>query len=125
MTRDEVQKWLDSYIAAWRSNDPGEIGALFSSEAVYSFRPTVEEEHSVTGRDQIVARWLKTPEDPATWDASYEPYAVEGQKAVAVGWTSYEPQGDDGAKFYDNAFLLRFDEAGACAEFREFYFSRS
>ncbi len=117
-----MQEWLDSYVAAWRSNDAGEIGALFSREAVYSFRPWIEEEHSLTGRDRIVASWLETPEDPSTWDAHYEPYAVEGNKAVAIGWSSYEPEGDDGARFYHNAYLLRFDEDGACEEFREFYF---
>ena len=35
MTRDEVQAWLDRYIDAWRSDDPGTITALFSDEAQY------------------------------------------------------------------------------------------
>lgn len=119
MTNDEVQAWLDGYIAAWASNDASQIEALFTDDAVYSYRPWRDESHTVTGKDAIVASWRDDPDDPDTWEAEYAPYAVEGDKAVAVGWTRY--RSDDEHRTYHNAFLLRFGEDGRCSEFAEFY----
>ncbi|MGB7861252.1 MAG: nuclear transport factor 2 family protein [Acidimicrobiia bacterium] len=122
MTDESVQRWLDSYISAWKTSDPEAIGELFTDDAVYSYRPWISDRHTVTGRDAIVASWLKSPDDPAIWEAQYESYAVEGDKAVAVGWTRYSAEGEQPEKLYHNAYLLRFDDDGLCAELREFYF---
>ncbi|MFZ0013324.1 MAG: nuclear transport factor 2 family protein [Acidimicrobiia bacterium] len=121
MTHDEVQEWLDDYLEAWSSNDPARIGALFTEDAVYSYRPWRSEEHTARGREAIVAGWLENPDDPADWEAEYAPYAVDGAKAVAVGWTRYEPIGEHPGRTYHNAFLLRFGDEGRCSEFAEFY----
>ena len=32
MTRDDVQRWLDRYVEAWRSYDPDAIGDLFAED---------------------------------------------------------------------------------------------
>jgi ketosteroid isomerase-like protein len=121
MTHDEVQRWLDGYIDAWSSNDADAIGALFSEDAVYSYRPWENDEVTFRGRDAIVASWIKDPDPPSIWEASYRPYTVEGDKAVAVGWSKYEKTSDDPARKYHNAYLLEFDEEGACKSFHEFY----
>lgn len=121
MTNDEVQVWLNDYIAAWAGNDADQIGALFTDDAVYSYRPWQDDAHTVTGRDAIVASWQDDPDDPESWEADYAPYAVDGDKAVAVGWTRYVASGDDPERTYHNAFLLRFDGEGRCSEFAEFY----
>jgi len=121
MTHDEVQAWLDRYVAAWRANDPASVAALFSDDAVYGYRPWDSSEHTVRGRDAIAASWLEEPDEPATWDASYHPYAVDGDRAVAVGWSRYAPTADQPERTYHNAYLLRFDSDGRCAEFHEFY----
>lgn len=121
MTHEEVQQWLDDYLSAWASNDPDAIGALFTENAVYSYRPWRSEDQTVTGREGIVASWLEHPDDPDIWEAEYSPYAVDGDKAVAVGWTKYQPIGEHPERTYYNAYLLRFEDR-ACAEFAEFYF---
>ncbi len=120
MTHDQVQGWLDDYVSAWRSSDPEAIGALFTEDAVYGYRPWDSPSHSVTGRDAIVASWLENPDDPATWEATYQPYVVDGDRAVGIGRTRYHAEGDDTERVYHNAFILRFAE-GRCAEFHEFY----
>ena len=120
MTHEEVQQWLDDYISAWASNDPEAIGALFSEEAEYSYRPWKSEKHTVRGREAIVSSWLEDPDDPSGWEAAYAPYVVEGDKAVAIGWTKYEAAGEHPQRTYHNAYLLRFED-GVCAEFAEFY----
>ena len=121
MNRTDVQTWLDRYVEAWRANEAGPIEALFTDDAVYSYRPWDSDEHTLRGRDAIVASWLEEPDAPEAWDAHYEPYAVDGDSAVAVGWSRYAPTGDDPERTYHNAYLLRFAPDGRCAEFHEFY----
>jgi ketosteroid isomerase-like protein len=121
MERSDVQTWLDSYVAAWRANEREPIEELFTPDAVYGYRPWDSDEHTMRGRDAIVDSWLDEPDAPASWDAKYEPFAVDGDRAVAVGWSKYAADGDEPEKTYHNAYLLRFAPDGRCAEFHEFY----
>jgi len=119
MEREEVARWLDAYVAAWKSYDPAAIGALFSEDCVYRYRPNGEE---VRGREAIVRSWLEDdPDEPGTYDAEYEPWAIDGDRAVAVGTSTYTSP----RRVFDNCFLLRFDEEGRCAEFTELFMERS
>jgi ketosteroid isomerase-like protein len=121
MDRESVQDWLDRYMAAWRANEPRPIEELFTEDAVYNYRPWESTEHTVRGRDAIVASWLEEPDEPDAWDAHYEPYAVEGDRAVAVGWSRYAATPNTPERTYHNAYLMRFGPDGRCAEFHEFY----
>lgn len=129
MTHDEVQAWLDHYLAAWESYDPGMIGDLFTDDAEYRYHPFDE---PLVGRNAIVASWI-TPEgsasgrdEPGTYAAHYEPFAVEGSRAVAVGWSRYwkDARREVEASTFDNCFLLEFDTAGRCRSFTEFFRER-
>src|SRR5436190_1618874 len=82
MDRTSFQDWLNRYIAAWRSNDAEKIGALFSDDIVYSYRPFSD---PVRGREAVVADWLRSPDEPGTWEADYHPVAVDADTCVAVG----------------------------------------
>jgi uncharacterized protein (TIGR02246 family) len=124
MTRDELQTWLDRYVAAWRVNEPATIAELFSEDAVYRFHPYDHDDDVARGRDQIVAAWLETPDDPATWEASYQAFAVDGDRAVATGISHYLPTGDQEERVYDNCFLMRFGPDGRCTEFTEYFVRR-
>ncbi len=121
MNRTDVQRWLDRYIEAWRANERGPIVALFSEDAVYSYRPWDSDDETLRGSRAIADSWLENPDDPAGWEARYEPYAIEGDRAVAVGWSRYAASGDQPERTYHNAYLLRFAPDGRCAEFHEFY----
>jgi ketosteroid isomerase-like protein len=121
MDHGSVQAWLDRYVQAWRANQPEPIGALFSEDATYRFRPYGSDADTVRGRAAIVDAWLDEPDDPGSWDAEYEPYAVEGDRAVAVGRSHYAAVGDTPERTYHNVFLLRFAPDGRCAEFTELF----
>jgi len=125
MDRSAVQDWLDRYVAAWRANDAAPIAELFTEDAVYAYRPWDTDADAIRGRDGIVASWLEEPDEPSAWDAHYEPYAVEGDRAVAVGWSRYFATADAPERTFHNAYLIRFDADGRCAEFREFYMEES
>jgi ketosteroid isomerase-like protein len=124
MTRTDLQTWLDRYVIAWEQNAPEPIRELFTEDAVYRFHPYDQGEKVVSGREAIIAAWLESPDDPEFWEAGYEPFAVEEDRAVAVGTTRYLAHGEDPARVYHNCFLMRFDRNGRCSEFTEYYVRR-
>lgn len=121
MNRADVQAWLDRYVEAWRTNDPVQVTALFTPDAVYRYRPYGGDAHAISGRDAIVQAWLEEGDPPGSWEARYEPYAVEDDRAVAVGRSDYSPSEKGPARTYHNVFLLRFAPDGRCSEFTEYY----
>lgn len=118
LSRDEFAAWLDGYVAGWRSNDAADIGALFSADCSYSYRAGTQ---VVTGRDAIVADWLTDPDDPASWEARYEPLAIDGEIHVATGFSRY--LNDDGSlrDDFSNVFVCRFDASRQCSSFTEWW----
>ena len=121
MDRTSVQAWLDRYVEAWQANDAELIKPLFSDDAVYSYWPYDDPKRTTRGNAAIVASWLDEADPPDSWEAKYEPYAVEGDRAVAVGFSRYLATDSAPEKTFHNAYLLRFDPDGRCAEFHEYY----
>ena len=126
MDRAAAQDWLDRYVTAWLTYDADLIGDLFSEDVAYRYHPYDE---PVTGREAVVAAWLgdDTPDassrDAAgTFDASYAPVAVDGDVVVAAGSSVYrDVAGGPVVKVFHNCFVMRFDDAGRCREFTEYY----
>ncbi|HUH07000.1 MAG TPA: nuclear transport factor 2 family protein [Egibacteraceae bacterium] len=116
--RAAAARWLDGYVEAWRSADPGAIGELFSADAAYYPEPYTA---PLEGREAIVAAWVGEQDPPNSWAARYEPVAVEGDVAVATGITRYFDEGGAERARYHNVFLLHFDSAGRCSEYREWW----
>lgn len=116
--RASVQAWLDKYIEAWRTYDRQQIADLFAENAVYHHDPFDEGDQ---GREAIIAEWLDNPDKPGSWKAEYHPIAVDGDTAVVQGQTHYF--NDDGSirQMFGNLFVIRFDDAGKCVEFTEWY----
>jgi hypothetical protein len=114
--RDDFARWLDAYVDAWRTYDPASIGALFSEYAEYRYHPW---EEPVRGRDAIVAAWTGDRDEPGTWQAQYRPWAVDGDRGVALGTSRYDDA--DGERLYHNVFLCRFDVDGRCREYTEVF----
>ena len=119
LDRDQVQGWLDRYIAAWRANEAEPIRALFTDDVRYRYQP-YGEGHPI-GLDALVENWLENPDPPDSWEAEYEPYAVDGDVAVATGWSRYLATGSAPERTYRNVFLMRFAPDGRCAEFTDVY----
>jgi len=116
-----VQDWLDRYIAAWNTYDEATIEALFAEDATYRYHPYDDE--FLEGRDAIVQNWLENRDEPGTFEAHYEPYAVDGDRAVALGWSRYYEDASKAKllRIYDNVFVMRFDADGRCVEFTEYF----
>jgi ketosteroid isomerase-like protein len=135
----EVDRWLQAYVAAWKSYDRDQIGELFAEDVRYRYHP---HDDPVVGRAELVRSWLgedasdgasgeDAPADssgrdePGTYDASYRAVAVDGDVAVATGSSTYlSGPGGPVEKVFDNCFVMRFDAAGRCREFTEWYVER-
>ena len=119
MDKDTVAKWLNNYVEAWKSYDRRAIGDLFSEDAEYIYHPWDQPIH---GREAIVASWLESPDAPGSFDAHYEPIAIEGDTAVAAGRSRYFKAGTTDIEHeYNNVFIMHFDKDGRCASFRELF----
>ncbi|MFL5727135.1 MAG: nuclear transport factor 2 family protein [Chloroflexota bacterium] len=121
MDRTAVQGWLDRYVSAWESYDRAEIESLFAADATYRYHPY--DKDPVTGRDAIVDDWLEARDEAGTYDAHYEPFAVDGDRAVAVGTSRYFSDASRStlSRVYDNVYLLEFDADGRCTSFTEYF----
>ena len=130
MLREDVDRWLKNYVAAWKSYDRGQIEALFAEDISYRYHP---EDDAIEGRAAVVESWLgegdhadaSTRDEPGTYDAAYRAVAVDGQVAVATGMSSYRESPDGPvARVYDNCFVMQFDSEGRCREFTEWFIQR-
>jgi ketosteroid isomerase-like protein len=129
MVRDDVDRWLAAYVAAWKSYDRDEIAALFSVDVTYRYHPY---DDPLRGREAVVASWLGEDDDEdsardpeGTYDATYATAAVDGDVAVATGSSVYRSTpGGPIDRTFDNCFVMRFDAAGRCREFTEWFIER-
>jgi hypothetical protein len=96
----------------------------------YRYHPYNE---PLVGRAELVRSWLgeashpgaSDRDKPGTYDAAYRAVAVDGDVAVATGSSTYlSSPGGSVDEVYDNCFVMRFDSAGRCREFTEWYVRR-
>ena len=60
---------------------------------------------------------------PGTYDAAYEPFAIEGDAVVAVGTSRYftDPTRATLDREYHNCYLMHFAPDGRCRSFTEYF----
>lgn len=116
--RAAVGAWMAGYLKAWSSNEPADIEALFTPDAIY--RPTPHSE-GWRGRDAIVAGWLDRRDKPGTWSFEHTIVAVDADVAVVQGRTIYTAPPLD----YNNLWVLRLAPDGRCREYVEWWVDRN
>ncbi len=111
---ERLESWMDRYVAAWTSNNPDQISALFTEDAVYDPQTADGEIHGI---EQIIDWWLDIDDRPDNWDFEWLPLVESDDLAVVVGNTKYlDPEAN-----YRNLFVIRFDDSGLCRDFTEWY----
>ena len=128
ITQEAVQNWLDAYEWAWETYDPEQIAALWSENAEYRWHPADE---PTVGRDEIVRAWVAPDgkeserDAPGTYLGEYHPWAIDGNKAVAIGTSTYWKDATRAQldRLYYNNWLLEFDDDGKCSSFTEYWMS--
>jgi hypothetical protein len=124
LDRTTAAEWLTSYIQAWESYDPAVIGDLFSEQVEYRYHPA---DQPIVGREAVVESWLADPDGEGTFEAEYQPFAVDGHRVVATGWSRYytDATRSEVRAVYDNCFAMEFDADGRCAHFTEWFRERA
>jgi uncharacterized protein (TIGR02246 family) len=117
MDASVITAWVDAYVRAWNSNDPADIGRLFTDDALYYTGPFDE---PWKGRAAIIQKWLRRQDAPGTTSFRYEVLASTFDQAVVRGWTLYH----DPEREYSNVWFLRFGSDGRCREFTEWWIKR-
>ena len=106
--------WMARYERAWASNDPDEIGSLFTNAALYFTTPFRE---PWLGRKAIVEGWLGRKDEPGGWAFEWQALVDSAELAIVTGTTTY----DDPSQAYSNLWVLQFAEDGRCSEFTEWW----
>jgi uncharacterized protein (TIGR02246 family) len=109
---ERLAAWIDGYLAAWNSNDPARIGALFTEDATYRTEPHAD---PWRGRDAVVRGWLEHKDQPGTTTFHWSLVATDGDLAVVQGETTYPD------RTFSNLWLIRLDGVGACTDFTEWW----
>lgn len=115
MEQSDVERWVEAYVKAWGTNDPQEIGALFTEDATYYTAPHRE---PWRGRDGIVRGWLGRKDEAGQWEFEYRVQDVVGNKAYVRGLTTYP---DDDPPLYSNLWEITLDAEGRCSDFIEWW----
>jgi len=118
-----VQHWLDAYHHAWTTYAPDEIGALFTNDAEYRWRPWDVGDNVARGRAHIVAAWLENRDAAGTYRGEYRPLLVQDDVTITVGMSFYYTDATQGTldRVYHNLWVLRFSDEGQCRSFTEWY----
>lgn len=116
--REHVFAWMEKYQAAWTSNKPDDIRALFTEDARYETRP--HDPQAWQRQDGIVDGWLAARDEPGDWSFSWELLGTDGDTAFIQGVTIYS--GD--RPTYDNLWVLRLDKSGRASAFTEWFMER-
>lgn len=116
VSRGAINAWVEGYLAAWDSNDPVQIAALFTEDARYFDAPDRE---PWRGPEAIVAGWLGAEDKPGTWEFRHEILAIAGDLGFVRGWTRYIAPAEP--KTYSNLWVVRLAPDGRCSEFTEWW----
>jgi hypothetical protein len=117
MDRSAFINWVEGYIRAWNSNEPQEIGALFSSDASYYTGPFDE---PWSGREVIIDEWLGRKDEPGSYTFEYELVATEGDLGIIRALTRYL----NPPREYSNIWFIKLNESGESVEFIEWWMKK-
>ncbi|GAA1258104.1 nuclear transport factor 2 family protein [Arthrobacter pascens] len=115
---DAIRQWMEKYIAAWETNAPDDIRALFAEDAVYATRPY--DPDAWRGREQIVDRWIASADEPEDWRFEWSVLGSDGDLAFVQGRTTYL----DDRPSYENLWVVRLAPDGRATAFTEWFMER-
>ncbi|HMH58191.1 MAG TPA: nuclear transport factor 2 family protein [Galbitalea sp.] len=117
---DTLTTWMAAYRNAWESNDPSDIGALFTEDALYYKEPFTE---PLRGRDAIVAMWHEHQDAAGTTTFTWNLLVETDDLAIVQGETDYT------TVRYSNLWVIRLaaDDSGVgrATEFTEWWMDQS
>jgi ketosteroid isomerase-like protein len=118
-TEEAARHWVEGYEAAWKTNEPDDIRALFTDDAEYFTAPWGE---PWAGADAIVAGWLEARDEPGTYAFEWDVAGVDGDRVFVDARTDYAANEDlpDG-RVYRNLWVIDLADDGRARTFTEWY----
>jgi hypothetical protein len=113
---EKLDQWMRGYRRAWESNDPADIGALFTDTALYFNDPFTA---PARGREAIIANWIERADAPGETVFTWSPVIVTRELAIVQGETTYP------LVRYNNLWVIRLDDSGRATEFTEWWMDQS
>jgi SnoaL-like domain len=112
LTADQIDDWVGRYLAAWLSNDPADIAAVFAVDAESHELPYATDSENLA---EITAVWLERAgwEGTGNWTFEWEQVAVNGDTFVVTGIGHYPALGD-----FNNLWVVTLNESGKATMFR-------
>jgi uncharacterized protein (TIGR02246 family) len=114
METSAYRDWVERYVVAWNSNDPRDIGSLFTADAEYFTEPYAA---PWRGREEIVRGWLDAKDEPGETEFSYEMIAVQDDLGILKGRTIYKTP----PREYVNLWEITLDSGGRATRFVEWW----
>ena len=116
----DIDRWLERYQAAWLSDDPVAIAALFASDVRYYTAPF---SGPLVGTEAVSTYWLEQGESRLPWTFDYQVVAREGDLCVVQAVTCYPKgtAGAPGAEEFHNLWLVTLSGDGRVREFVEYF----
>lgn len=119
MNEAQFAAWLDAYGRAWQTGDAKRAMTLFAPAATYYETPF---DPPLVGLDAIHDYWRAGAGTAQRNEAfTYEVLAVAGDLGIAHWAATFARLPSGAAVRLDGALAARFDTAGACVEFREWW----
>lgn len=112
-----VEEWMAGYLRAWESNEPADIRALFTDDAVLRNEPYTA---PFIGTDAIVAEWLRRRDDSGSYTFDWQTLSVTDEVAIITGTAAYAS-----GPTYSNLWVIRLGEDGRANEFTEWWMDQS
>jgi hypothetical protein len=115
MDRSVVDRWIAGYVRAWNSNEPADIEALFTPDAIYTTEPYSE---PWVGHQGIVSGWLEAKDEPGETEFEYEILSFNDGVAFVKGLSTYKSSAD---RVYSNLWVIHLDGDGRSTRFDEWW----
>ncbi|HET7690581.1 MAG TPA: nuclear transport factor 2 family protein [Nocardioidaceae bacterium] len=116
MTRERVEQWVAEYERLWRSQDPDNLGSLFTDDATYRTSPWAQ---PISGLPALQTFWAEGSEPGEEFTMSSSVVAVDGSTAVVRVAVEYQNPTEP----WRDLWVLEFAEDGRCSAFEEWPFA--
>ena len=116
----DIDRWLQLYLTAWKTDAPDDIARLFTDDARYFTEPFRD---AISGKDAIVAWWIEHGDSKTAWTFESKRIAREDGVYVVHGITGYpaDEAKPAAASVYHNLWFVTLSDDGRASEFVEWW----